>query len=99
MIAFTPFDGSEAKAKTLLQALFRAGVIAFVAGANPARVRFLPPVAATGPADVEAVFEILERTLAEVAAGMEAAAGKVAEAPTAPSAPAASAMVGGTTRS
>ena len=69
MIAFTPFDGDPQKAKRLLSELFKAGVIAFVAGSKPARVRFLPPVGATTPADVGAVCSILETVLAEVAEG------------------------------
>lgn len=64
MLAFTPFDGDPARVKKLLAALFDAGVIAFVAGSEPARVRFLPPVGAIAEADVDAVMGILETTLA-----------------------------------
>lgn len=69
MIAFTPFDGDPGKAKALLVELFDAGVIAFIAGGRPARVRFLPPVGATADRDVEAVCGILERVMANVANG------------------------------
>jgi 4-aminobutyrate aminotransferase-like enzyme len=67
MIAFIAFDGGEAAAKALLQALFHAGVIAFVAGSSPARVRFLPPVGAMTEDDVDAVCKTLEATLGNVA--------------------------------
>jgi acetylornithine aminotransferase len=65
MIAFTPFDGNADRVKGLLHALFSAGVIAFIAGAAPARVRFLPPMAAITPADIDRVCEILESTMTE----------------------------------
>lgn len=63
MIAFSVFDGSAAKTKTFLHALFDAGVIAFVAGDHPSRARFLPPVGAMRESDVEQVCLILEKTL------------------------------------
>jgi len=59
MIAFTPFDGVEATARTLLADLFQAGVIAFVCGAGPARLRFLPPVGVVTDDDIDAVMNIL----------------------------------------
>jgi acetylornithine aminotransferase len=63
MIAFTPFDGAEATAKTLLADLFQAGVIAFVCGAGPARLRFLPPVGAVTDDEIDAVMNILTTVL------------------------------------
>lgn len=67
MIAFTPFGGDARKVKCLLQALFCDGVIAFVAGEVPQRVRFLPPIGAITSADVDAVCDLLERSLEVVA--------------------------------
>ncbi len=63
MIAFTPLDGTEAKAKTLLKKLYEAGVIAFYAGSQPARIRFLPPVPVVTKYDIQQVCAILEQTL------------------------------------
>ena len=63
MIAFTPFDGSADTVKGLLQRLFENGVIAFIAGSNPARIRFLPPVGAVTETDVENVCRILASVL------------------------------------
>ncbi len=63
MIAFQACDGDAARTKRLLAALFDAGVIAFAAGANPTRVRFLPPVAAIRDADIDTVCELLEQVL------------------------------------
>lgn len=65
MIAFTPFDGSDATAKKLLTALFDAGVIAFLCGGGPTRLRFLPPVAAITDDQIDTACRILEQTLSQ----------------------------------
>src|SRR6185503_8833939 len=54
MIAFTVGDGSEATSKKFLHALFDAGVIGFIAGADPFRVRFLMPYGAIADEDIDA---------------------------------------------
>ncbi len=69
MVAFTVFDGSPDMTKKFLHALFDAGVIAFYAGSDPSRVRFLIPVGAVSFEDIDAVSEIVEKTLEEIAAG------------------------------
>jgi acetylornithine aminotransferase len=63
MIAFTPFDGTDATVKTLLTTLFDSGVIAFMCGANPTRIRFLPPIAVITDEEIDTVCRILEQTL------------------------------------
>ena len=63
MIAFTPFDGSEAVAKKLLTGLFDAGVIAFLCGAAPTRLRFLPPVAVVSDEQIDTTCKILDQVL------------------------------------
>jgi acetylornithine aminotransferase len=65
MIAFTPMDGAEATVKKLLSALFEAGVISFMCGANPTRIRFLPAVGAITDNEIDAVCQILERVLSD----------------------------------
>lgn len=67
MIAFTPFDGSDEIAKACALALFEDGVIGFVAGHDPARLRFLPPVPILKDADIDAVCDIVDRALSRVA--------------------------------
>ncbi len=67
MVAFTPFDGSKEKTRALVQVLFEEGVVSFMAGEGPSRVRFLVPVGAVNADDVDAVMDILERSLARVA--------------------------------
>jgi 4-aminobutyrate aminotransferase-like enzyme len=69
MIAFTPFDGSDTTAKKLLTDLFDAGVISFVCGGAPARLRFLPPVAVVTDEHIDTCCRILEEVLAKHAAG------------------------------
>ncbi len=64
MIAFTPFDGSDATVKKLLTALFDAGVVSFMCGASPTRIRFLPSVGAIADEQIDAVCGILEKVLA-----------------------------------
>jgi acetylornithine aminotransferase len=74
MIAFSTFDGSEKTAKSLLKALFEAGVIAFYNGGGagrPTRIRFLPPLPVMTEAQVDEVCAILERVMGEVGAGSQ----------------------------
>ncbi|MEW4453509.1 aminotransferase class III-fold pyridoxal phosphate-dependent enzyme [Bremerella sp. JC817] len=63
MIAFTPMDGSAEAAKRVLHALYEAGVIAFVAGAGPSRIRFLPPFLSLTNAEIDAVCDIVEEVM------------------------------------
>ncbi len=66
MIAFTPFGGDAEKVKRFVHTLFDAGVISFYAGTDLSRVRFLLPVAAVTPEDMDAVAIIIEDTLKAV---------------------------------
>ena len=66
MIAFTPLNGSAEAAKRVLHALYDAGVIAFVAGQNPARVRFLPPLISVSDEEIDAVCDIIENVLLDI---------------------------------
>ncbi len=68
MIAFTPGDGSSKGANDLVLAMFEAGLMGFVAGNNPARVRFLPPPVITTEEHIDAAIEILDRVLASMPA-------------------------------
>lgn len=66
MVAFTPFDGEEQKVKEFVQKLFNNGVIGFVAGSNPCRVRFLLPVAVMTEDDIPPIMAIIEKTIDEM---------------------------------
>lgn len=65
MVACTLFEGDLKKTKDFLQRLFANGVIAFIAGKAPARVRFLPPIGALEPHEIEPIMQIFEKTLLE----------------------------------
>ena len=66
MIAFTAYDGSLDMTKKAIHALYKNGVIAFVAGKDPYRMRFLPSAAVITDDDIKNVCEILERTLLDI---------------------------------
>ncbi|MDP1836288.1 MAG: aminotransferase class III-fold pyridoxal phosphate-dependent enzyme [Chlamydiales bacterium] len=67
MVAFTPFDGGADNVARFVHQLFQTGVISFVAGSDPTRVRFLVPMGAISKHDIDAVMQIIEVTLTEQA--------------------------------
>lgn len=67
MIGFTPFGGDAKMAGALLRKLYDNGLLGFNAGAQPTRLRFLPPLLVVSDAEIDAAAGILERTLGEVA--------------------------------
>lgn len=72
MVAFTPMGGDEKKATALLHALFHAGVIGFLAGSHPTRIRFLLPIGGITEGDIDAACGIMEKTLADFKEGLHA---------------------------
>ena len=62
MIAFTPFKGNYDKVVHFIKTLFDEGVISFIAGTKPARVRFLVP-AITEMEDIDKACQIVEKVL------------------------------------
>ncbi|MAE60132.1 MAG: acetylornithine aminotransferase [Planctomycetaceae bacterium] len=67
MIAFQVFDGTPDITKQVLHALYDAGVIAFLAGAQPTRVRFLPSIGVISDDDIDHVCRILRDVLTQTA--------------------------------
>jgi acetylornithine/N-succinyldiaminopimelate aminotransferase len=63
MIAFTLFNGDFKLVSQFVQDLFQAGVISFIAGNNPTRVRFLAPVGAMTVEAIDEVMKIVEMVL------------------------------------
>jgi 4-aminobutyrate aminotransferase-like enzyme len=63
MIAFTPGDGSTDAAARMVHAMYDAGLMSFVAGSNPTRIRFLPPPAITQTQHIDAAIEIMDSVL------------------------------------
>ncbi len=68
MMVFTPGDGSLEQAKLLMGLLFDAGLLGFLCGASPVRMRFLPPPVITTNAHIDAAIELLDQGLAEMKA-------------------------------
>lgn len=66
MVAMTVHGGDEAKTKAFTYKLFDAGLMSFMAGTAPTRVRFLMPVLAVTEADIDTACEIIEKTLQEM---------------------------------
>lgn len=63
MIAFTPGDGSPEAAKWVMETMYAAGLLGFVCGADPARIRFLPPPVITTEAHIDLAIEILDAVI------------------------------------
>ncbi|MEM8671941.1 MAG: aspartate aminotransferase family protein [Planctomycetota bacterium] len=63
MIAFTPGDGSLEQAKALMTIMYEEGLLGFVCGSNPTRLRFLPPPATTTNEHLDAALELLQQSL------------------------------------
>lgn len=63
MIPCTPFKGDREKVIALAKALFEAGLITFLAGSNPTRLRFLVPPGGVTFDDLDHAASILEETL------------------------------------
>lgn len=67
MIVFTPYDGDAKRTSDFLNRLFDAGLIGFVAGSNPSRVRFLIPTGVIAEKDIDEAIKIIENTLLQKA--------------------------------
>jgi acetylornithine aminotransferase len=63
MIAWTPGDGRVETAKRMVELMFEEGLLGFICGGAPARVRVLPPPAVTEPHHLDAARDILRRVL------------------------------------
>lgn len=67
MIAFTPGDGSAEQAKQLMMTMYEVGLLGFVCGSAPTRIRFLPPPATTTNEHIDAAIALLETSLTKFA--------------------------------
>lgn len=66
MFAFTPFDGKAKQVTAFVEALFDKGVIAFTAGVEPVRARFLLPAAVMDLDQCDQVAALVEQTLLDI---------------------------------
>ena len=62
MVAFTPFDGSSKKTNELIDRLYAAGLMSFMAGGNPSRVRFLLPLGCIETQHIDVACEIIDHS-------------------------------------
>lgn len=63
MIAFTPGAGSAEEAKDMLMSLYDLGLMGFLAGNNPNRIRFLPPPGVTTEEHIDLACNIIEQVI------------------------------------
>ena len=63
MIAFTPGKGGADEAKDMLMLLYDLGLMGFLAGNNPNRIRFLPPPGVTTEQHIDLACDIIEKAL------------------------------------
>lgn len=66
MVGMTLFGGDTDKSKEFTFKLFKNGVLSFIAGAAPTRVRFLVPAGAATEEDIKNVCKIIDQTLTEM---------------------------------
>ena len=67
MVAFTPFDGTPEIASELVKRLYHAGLMSFMAGGSPSRVRFLLPLGCIDESHLDLACQIIESVVAEMA--------------------------------
>lgn len=65
MIAFQVGDGKPDTATAFVKALFENGVIAFMCGREPKRIRFLAPMPVLNKEHIARIIEILDQTLTQ----------------------------------
>jgi acetylornithine aminotransferase len=63
MVGFTPGDGSFDHAKKLMTTMYDVGLLGFVCGSEPTRLRFLPPPIGTTFEHIDAAIDLLEQSL------------------------------------
>ena len=66
MVALTPLDGSAEAASAFTKRLFRAGLMSFMAGGNPSRVRFLMPLGCVEPSHIDMACDIIDKVIGEM---------------------------------
>ena len=67
MTAFQPFAGERDKSLQFSKDLFDAGVMGFIAGNNPTRIRFLIPAAIVSEAEIDGAVAIIKQCLQDSA--------------------------------
>ncbi|RAP29459.1 acetylornithine aminotransferase [Candidatus Marinamargulisbacteria bacterium SCGC AG-343-D04] len=65
MISFVPFSGEREKVLAFARKCYDNGLICFVAGNNPTRIRFLVPIGGLVNEDIDLAITIIEKTLCD----------------------------------
>ena len=65
MIAFTPYSGEKDIVMNFAKQLFNNGLICFLAGRDPYRLRFLMPVGALSRTTIEKALTIIKESIRE----------------------------------
>ena len=63
MVAFKPYSGTKEEAVEFAKVMFEKGLIGFIAGREPTRIRFLMPVGALSIQDIDLAISVIEETL------------------------------------
>jgi acetylornithine/N-succinyldiaminopimelate aminotransferase len=66
MVAFTPCGGSAEKAKEMCLKLYEAGLMCFLAGGNPTRLRFLLPLGSVEDQHIDLACELIESVVSKM---------------------------------
>jgi acetylornithine aminotransferase len=66
MVAFTPFDGSAEIAREMVNRMYHAGLMSFMAGGDPSRVRFLMPLGCMETSHIDLALQIIENVVVEI---------------------------------
>ena len=66
MVGLTPFNGKFEEAKQLVGRMYELGVMSFMAGADPARVRFLMPMGCVEESHIDRALGVLEQAVTEM---------------------------------
>ncbi|WP_153556549.1 aminotransferase class III-fold pyridoxal phosphate-dependent enzyme [Roseimaritima sediminicola] len=69
MIAFTPGDGRFETAKWFVDTMYAEGLLGFICGSEPARVRFLPSPVTTTTEHIDAAVQLLTGVVERYARG------------------------------
>ena len=66
MVAFTPFDGQLERAKEMVNRMYHAGLMSFIAGSDPVRIRFLMPIGCVNDDHIDLACQIIEQVVVEM---------------------------------
>ena len=66
MVAFTPFEGKLETSKEMVNRMYHAGLMSFIAGASPVRIRFLIPIGCVTEDQIDLALQIIEQTAVEM---------------------------------